>query len=219
MWSFRLTEYFNRAGLQVAEALVQFIEHQALPGTDISAEAFWAGIAGLIGNLGPKNRELLDFYNKFDPLDVTESDRREYNVFLKSLEPEELKLLSLRRKFYVIEIENIGGLVSPVILDIKYADGKRGTVRMPAEIWKRNTKTVKKLVVAKKEITQIEIDPMLETADTDRNNNYWPPRPIESRFQLQKRKKEKNPMQKSKEEENRSKEQKNEKKKKSSGKD
>jgi len=55
-----LTEYFNRAGLQVAEALVQFIEHQALPGTDISAEAFWAGIAGLIGNLGPKNRELLE---------------------------------------------------------------------------------------------------------------------------------------------------------------
>ena len=55
-----MTEYFNRAGLQVAEALVQFIEHQALPGTDISAEAFWAGIAGLIGNLGPKNRELLD---------------------------------------------------------------------------------------------------------------------------------------------------------------
>ena len=166
-----------------------------------------------------KNRELLDFYNKFDPLDVTKSDRREYNEFLKSLEPEELKLLSLRRKFYVIEIENIGGLVSPVILDITYADGKRGIVRIPAEIWKRNTKTVKKLVVAKKEITQIEIDPMLETADTDRNNNYWPPRPIESRFQLQKRKKEKNPMQKSKEEENRSKEQKNEKKKKSSGKD
>ena len=166
-----------------------------------------------------KNRELLDFYNKFDPLDVTKSDRREYNEFLKSLEPEELKLLSLRRKFYVIEIENIGGLVSPVILDITYADGKRGIVRIPAEIWKRNTKTVKKLVVAKKEITQIEIDPMLETADTDRNNNYWPPRPIESRFQLQKRKKEKNPMQKSNEEENRSKEQKNEKKKKSSGKD
>ena len=92
-------------------------------------------------------------------------------------------------------------------------------MRIPAEIWKRNTRTVKKLVIAKKEITQIEIDPMLETADTDRNNNYWPPRPIESRFQLQKRKKGKNPMQKAKEEENRSKEQQNEKKKKSSEKD
>ncbi|HAA87972.1 MAG TPA: aminopeptidase, partial [Verrucomicrobiales bacterium] len=166
-----------------------------------------------------ENRDLLDFYNKFDPLDVTQSDRREYNDFLKSLEPEELKLLSLRRKFYVIEIENIGGLVSPVILDITYANGKKGTMRIPAEIWKRNTRTVKKLVIAKKEITQIEIDPMLETADTDRNNNYWPPRPIESRFQLQKRKKGKNPMQKAKEEENRSKEQQNEKKKKSSEKD
>ena len=150
---------------------------------------------------------------------MTQSDRREYNDFLKSLEPEELKLLSLRRKFYVIEIENIGGLVSPVILDITYANGKKGTMRIPAEIWKRNTRTVKKLVIAKKEITQIEIDPMLETADTDRNNNYWPPRPIESRFQLQKRKKGKNPMQKAKEEENRSKEQQNEKKKKSSEKD
>lgn len=159
-----------------------------------------------------KNKELLDFYNKFDPLDVTESDRREYNDFLKNLEPEELKLLSLRRKFYVIELENIGGLVSPVILDIRYADGKKGTMKIPAEIWKRNTKTIKKLVVAKKEITQIEIDPMLETADTDRHNNYWPPRPIESRFQIQKKKKEKNPIQKAKDEENRSKKEKNEKK-------
>ena len=158
-----------------------------------------------------KNRELLDFYNKFDPLNVTESDRREYNDFLKNLEPEELKLLSLRRKFYVIELENIGGLVSPVILDIRYADGKKGTMKIPAEIWKRNTKTIKKLVVAKKEITQIEIDPMLETADTDRHNNYWPPRPIESRFQIQKKKKEKNPIQKAKDEENRSKKEKNEK--------
>ncbi|MEO1860499.1 MAG: aminopeptidase, partial [Verrucomicrobiales bacterium] len=115
--------------------------------------------------------------------------------------------------------ENIGGLVSPVILDIRYADGKKSTLEIPAEIWKRNTKTIKKLVIAKKEITKIEIDPMLETADTDRNNNYWPPRPIESRFQMQKRKKEKNPMQKAKDEENRSKKQKNEKKKKSSEKD
>ena len=119
----------------------------------------------------------------------------------------------------MIDIENIGGVGSPVILDITYAYGKRVIVRIPAEIWKRNTKTVKKLVVAKKEITQIEIDPMLETADTDRNNNYWPPRPIESRFQLQKRKKGENPMKKAKKEENRSKEQQNEKKKKSSEKD
>ncbi len=61
LWSFGLTEYFDRAGLKVAKALVQFIEHRALLDTDVSAEVFWAGVAGLIGELGPKNHALLDF--------------------------------------------------------------------------------------------------------------------------------------------------------------
>lgn len=155
-----------------------------------------------------RNRNLLDFYNKYDPLDITKSDRREYNEWLKGLEPEELKLLSLRKKFYVVELENIGGLVSPVILEISFKDGKNKRVRIPAEIWKRNNGSVNKLIISQKEITQIEVDPMLETADTDRQNNFWPRKAIESRFQLQKRKRDKNPMQKARAEEERSKKEK-----------
>ena len=71
-----------------------------------------------------RNKSLLDFYNKYDPLDITESDRRGYNDWIKGLDPEELKLLSLRKKFYVVEFENIGGLVSPIILHVNYQDGK-----------------------------------------------------------------------------------------------
>ena len=155
-----------------------------------------------------RNRNLLDFYNKYDPLDITKSDRREYNEWLKDLEPEELKLLSLRKKFYVVELENIGGLVSPVILEISFKDGKNKRVRIPAEIWKRNNGSVNKLIISQKEITQIEVDPMLETADTDRQNNFWPRKAIESRFQLQKRKRDKNPMQKARAEKERSKKEK-----------
>ena len=155
-----------------------------------------------------RNRNLLDFYNKYDPLDITKSDRREYNEWLKDLEPEELKLLSLRKKFYVVELENIGGLVSPVILEISFKDGKNKRVRIPAEIWKRNNGSVNKLIISQKEITQIEVDPMLETADTDRQNNFWPRKAIESRFQLQKRKRDKNPMQKARAEEEQSKKEK-----------
>ena len=155
-----------------------------------------------------RNRNLLDFYNKYDPLDITKSDRREYNEWLKDLEPEELKLLSLRKKFYVVELENIGGLVSPLILEISFKDGKNKRVRIPAEIWKRNNGSVNKLIISQKEITQIEVDPMLETADTDRQNNFWPRKAIESRFQLQKRKRDKNPMQKARAEEERSKKEK-----------
>ena len=150
-----------------------------------------------------RNKSLLDFYNKYDPLDITGADRRGYNDWIKGLDPEELKLLSLRKKFYVVEFENIGGLVSPIILNINYQDGKNERIRIPAEIWRKNNDRVSKLIISDKEITQIELDPLLETADTDRHNNFWPPKAIESRFQIQKRKKSKNPMQKAKEEEDR----------------
>ena len=39
-------------GLQVASALVAFIEEQALPGTGVSADAFWSGLSGLIEGMG-----------------------------------------------------------------------------------------------------------------------------------------------------------------------
>ena len=49
----------ERAGLAVATELATFIETQALPGTEVSAPDFWAGFAGIVNDLGPKNRALL----------------------------------------------------------------------------------------------------------------------------------------------------------------
>ncbi len=49
----------DRHGLQVDTALAAFIETQALPGTGIDADAYWAGFAALIRDLAPKNRALL----------------------------------------------------------------------------------------------------------------------------------------------------------------
>ena len=49
----------DKAGLQVDARVVAFIEGEALPGTGIEAGAFWAGLAGLVNGLGPKNRALL----------------------------------------------------------------------------------------------------------------------------------------------------------------
>ncbi|WP_334194424.1 malate synthase G [Pararhodobacter sp.] len=49
----------DKAGLQVDACVVAFIEGEALPGTGIEAGAFWAGLAGLVNGLGPKNRALL----------------------------------------------------------------------------------------------------------------------------------------------------------------
>ncbi|WP_445502243.1 malate synthase G [Microvirga sp. G4-2] len=46
-------------GLQVAPVLHDFIGREALNGTGVSAEAFWKGLAGLVKEFAPRDRELL----------------------------------------------------------------------------------------------------------------------------------------------------------------
>ncbi len=49
-----------RSGLSVDRRLAEFIEGQALPGTGVAPDAFWHGLAGIVQDLGPKNRALLE---------------------------------------------------------------------------------------------------------------------------------------------------------------
>ena len=49
----------DRAGLQVDAALAAFVEERALPGSGITADAFWRGTAAIFADLVPHNRELL----------------------------------------------------------------------------------------------------------------------------------------------------------------
>ena len=50
----------DRSGLKVAELFANFIEAEALPGTGVTAVAFWDGLAGMVRDFGPKNRALLE---------------------------------------------------------------------------------------------------------------------------------------------------------------
>src|SRR5262249_25593748 len=47
------------AGLAVARTLHEFIEREALPGSGVTTQEFWSGLAALIRELGPRNRRLL----------------------------------------------------------------------------------------------------------------------------------------------------------------
>ncbi len=55
-----MTARVDRHRLQVAKALADFIETEALPGTGIDAATFWEGLSRLAHDLAPSNRELLD---------------------------------------------------------------------------------------------------------------------------------------------------------------
>ena len=54
-----MTERVTAGGLQVAKALYDFIETQALPGTGVEPGRFWDGFAQIVEELGPVNRHLL----------------------------------------------------------------------------------------------------------------------------------------------------------------
>ena len=82
-----------------------------------------------------------------------------------------------------------------MILQIDYTDGTSEELRIPAEIWRYNSAKVSKLIMTPKEIKSITLDPHLETADTDLSNNFFPRRPVKSRFQLYKEEKQRSPMQ------------------------
>ncbi|MCD1587718.1 malate synthase G [Halomonas sp. IOP_14] len=88
-----MSERITRHRLQVAADLDRFINEQALPGTGVDENAFWAGVDALFHDLTPKNRQLLeerdtlqeklDAWHRENPGPVT--DMPGYRRFLKEV--------------------------------------------------------------------------------------------------------------------------------------
>ncbi|MCB0278121.1 MAG: M1 family metallopeptidase [Calditrichaeota bacterium] len=125
-----------------------------------------------------------DFYNTWDPFEVTKADERKYKELMASLDAEEKTLMDADLNFYEITFENVGGLVMPIIIEFTYEDGSTELEHIPAEIWRRNNAEVTKVFVKKYRVKSVRIDPYRETADTDEDNNYFPPRQVPTRFEL-----------------------------------
>ena len=141
------------------------------------------------------HEELRDFYNEFDELDVTAKDRETFEKLMDELSDEERDVLKTDVFFYRLRISNQGGVVMPVIVKLNYGDGSHETRTFPAELWRRNSREVSKLLILEKPVKQVELDPFLQTADADRENNFYPRRIEKERFRLRRDKPGSNPMQ------------------------
>ena len=149
------------------------------------------------------DKGLEDFYTSYDRYKATEKEIKKYEKFNKNLNEEEKEILKKNQHFYEIKFSNIGGLVMPIILNFSFKDNSNEVIKIPAEIWKKNDLEISKVFAFDKEVTQIELDPFMETADTDRSNNFWPKQLEASKFELYKYKNRRdrpssNPMQKKK---------------------
>ena len=86
------------------------------------------------------------------------------------------------KNFYEITFKNIGGLVTPLIIEWTYEDNSTEIEKIPAEIWRFNEKEVTKVFTKDKVVKNIRLDPNKETADVNVNDNSYPRVEIKSDF-------------------------------------
>ncbi|MBO9472707.1 malate synthase G [Shimia sp. R10_1] len=88
-----MTDRVEKHGLQIAQELYDFIVDQALPGTGVAEDAFWAGLSALAHDFGPENRALLEkreeIQQKLDGWHLGNKgnvhDAEAYQAFLKEI--------------------------------------------------------------------------------------------------------------------------------------
>ena len=80
------------AGLDVASSLHRFVEVEALPGSGIEPSHFWAGLADIVHDLGPRHRDLFarrgDFQAQIDDWHLAHPGRPDpddYELFLREI--------------------------------------------------------------------------------------------------------------------------------------
>lgn len=123
------------------------------------------------------------FENGPEPFSLIETDPRFNGEFLSRVDDKAIISQLKDKNVYEITLSNKGGLVMPVIIEWTYKDGSKEIERLPAEIWRINESKITKVFIKDKEVTQIVLDPLKETADINENDNTFPkPKEASSKF-------------------------------------
>jgi hypothetical protein len=127
-----------------------------------------------------------DFYSTYDANEPDAIAKEDYDKYVRSLTEDEKKLLATGDNFYEVTFERKGGLTMPVIVQLQYADGTKEDFRYPAEVWKKLPENkITKVFRSAKEVSKIILDPYLETADINTEDNQYPRVKAEpSRFEV-----------------------------------
>ncbi|TRX62573.1 M1 family metallopeptidase [Fulvivirga sp. M361] len=135
-----------------------------------------------------ENNEMMDFSNGPEPFSLVDTDPRYYGEFKNRVDDKAIMAKFENKNFYQVKFENKGGLVTPVIVEFTFKDGSTQVEKIPAEIWRLNEKEVTKVFAFDKEVTNIVFDPNKETADTNEDDNVFPRKKGDSKFDQFKKK-------------------------------
>jgi hypothetical protein len=131
-------------------------------------------------NVGEKAK---DFSSGPEVINMVTTPNQYYGQFLSRLDEPEIRKQLSGKNIYEVTINNVGGLVMPVTIEWIYKDGSSEIDTLPAEIWRRNEYEVKRTFVKSKEVSQVNLDPNFEFADTNMNNNTFPKKEEVSDFE------------------------------------
>ena len=129
-----------------------------------------------------------DFSNGPQPLTLLQTDPRLYGEFLSRVDDKGIISKLQNKNIYEITVSNKGGLVMPVVIEWTFRDGTKEIQTIPAEVWRFNEKRFTKVFVKEKEVTNVMIDPEMNTADINIEDNIFPKVYQPSRFDEFKRK-------------------------------
>ncbi len=138
----------------------------------------------------PRNRlRPLIFFEKYEndksnlkDKSALENSKLLGNYLNENYSKEQIDQIDIPKYFYEVVFDKPGGLVMPIIIDIKYEDGETVRKKYPAQVWRKNDNEVRKILTSNKKITEIVLDPDNETADIDERNNSWPKKEDQTDF-------------------------------------
>ncbi len=138
---------------------------------------------------------LKDLYNEHDRFTTSNKDRNTYQSFIEGLTDWQLivleRAIEADKYVYFVDFQNLGGLVTPLPITIRYQDGSSREELIPAELWRRDADKVSKMFIEDQPITSIAIDEQHRIADADYSNNQYPPVVRKSSLELYKSDKKK----------------------------
>jgi hypothetical protein len=131
---------------------------------------------------GGDEKKFDNFNNGPQEFTLVETKPQFYGEFLSRVDDKAIMKKLENKNIYEVTLTNKGGLVMPVIIEWTYKDGTKELETIPAEIWRINESKVTKVFVKEKEVTGIMIDPNLQTADINIEDNVFPKVQKDSKF-------------------------------------
>ena len=129
-----------------------------------------------------KDSKANDFSNGPQEFTVTNSNDQSFGEFRSRIDDNAVRQKLVGKNIYQVKFKNVGGLVTPIVIEWTFKDGSKEIETIPAEIWRVNETQVTKVFVKDKEVTNILVDPNSELADVEMTNNTFPKKTTESKF-------------------------------------